>query len=107
MHPFFLDHIGETHKPYIFPLLFLFIGIMRPAFIIHLWLPLFALSSVLVKLVYLLFRAVEWAEWFLNQGGAHPFRAIGIVATIIVFGSAMLVKEVWTVVSPGAAPVGH
>jgi hypothetical protein len=28
---------------------------------------------------------------------AHPLKAIGIVATIIVFGSAMLVKEAWTV----------
>jgi ABC-type phosphate transport system permease subunit len=68
---------------------------MLPAFIIHLWLPLFALSSVVVKLLYLIFRAVEWAQWFLKQGNAHPFRAIGVVATIIVFGSAMLVKEGW------------
>jgi hypothetical protein len=28
-----------------------------------------------------------------RQGDAHPLKAIGIVATIIVFGSAMLVKE--------------
>jgi len=28
---------------------------------------------------------------------AHPLKAIGIVATIIVLGSAMLVKEAWTV----------
>jgi hypothetical protein len=66
------------------------------AFIIHLWLPLFALSSLFVKLVFWIFRAVEKAQWFLKQGDAHPFRAIGIVATIIVFGSAMLVKEAWT-----------
>ena len=69
--------------------------IMVPALIIHLWLPLFALSSLLVKLLYLMFRAVEWAQWFLKQGDAHPLKAIGIVATIIVFGSAMLVKEGW------------
>jgi hypothetical protein len=74
-----------------------FITRMAPAFIIHLWLPLFAISSLFVKLVYLIFRAVEWAQWFLKQGDAHPLRAIGIVATIIVFGSAMLVKEAWTV----------
>jgi hypothetical protein len=29
------------------------------------------------------------------QGDAHPLKAIGIVATIIVFGSAMLVNEGW------------
>jgi hypothetical protein len=73
-----------------------FSGTMAPAFIIHLWLPLFALSSLLVKLVFLIFRAVEWAQRFLKQGDAHPFKAIGVVATIIVFGSAMLVQEAWT-----------
>ena len=41
--------------------------------------------------------AVEKAQWFLKQGDAHPLKAIGVVATIIVFGSAMLVKEAWTV----------
>ena len=71
--------------------------IMRPAFVTHLWLPLFAISSLIVKLLYLILPAVEKAQWFLKQGDAHPFRAIGIVATIIVFGSAMLVKEAWTV----------
>jgi hypothetical protein len=68
---------------------------MRPAFIIHLWLPLFALSTLIARLVFWIFRAVEWAQWFLKQGDAHPLKAIGIVATIIVFGSAMLVKEGW------------
>jgi hypothetical protein len=70
---------------------------MRSAFVIHLWLPLFALSSLLAKLVFMIFRAVEKAQWFLKQGDAHPLKAIGVVATIIVFGSAMLVKEGWTV----------
>jgi hypothetical protein len=70
---------------------------MSPALVIHLWLPLFALSSFAVRLLFLIFRAVEWAQWFLKQGDAHPFKAIGIVATIIVFGSAMLVKEAWTI----------
>jgi hypothetical protein len=32
----------------------------------------------------------------LKQGDAHPLKAIGVVASIIVFGSAMLVKEGWT-----------
>ena len=77
--------------------LLVFFGIMRPAFIIHLWLPLFALSSLVVQLIFWIFRAVEWAQWFLKQGDAHPLRAIGIVATIIVFGSAMLVKEGWAI----------
>jgi hypothetical protein len=77
----------------------MFVLVMKPAFVIHLWLPLFALSLVVVKLLYLIFRAVEWAQWFLKQGDAHPLKAIGIVATIIVFGSAMLVKEGWALLS--------
>jgi hypothetical protein len=60
-------------------------------FIIHLWLPLFALA----RLVLWIFRAVEKAQWFLKQGDAHPLKAIGVVATIIVFASAMMVKEGW------------
>ena len=75
----------------------LFLPTMAPALIVHLWLPLFALSSLAVRFVYLLFRAVEKAQWFLKQGDAHPLKAIGIVATIIVFGTATLVKEAWTV----------
>jgi hypothetical protein len=82
--PFVLEVTGDTAG-------------MVPAFIIHLWLPLFALSSLVARLVFWIFRAVEKAQWFLKQGDAHPLKAIGIVATIIVFGSAMLVKEAWTV----------
>jgi hypothetical protein len=72
---------------------------MTSALIIHLWLPLFALSSLAVKLTFRIFRAVEKAQWFLKQGDAHPLKAIGIVATIIVFGSAMTVKEGWALLS--------
>jgi hypothetical protein len=45
------------------------------------------------------FRAVEQAQWFFKQGDAHPLKAIGIVATIIVFGSAMVVKEGWALLN--------
>ena len=91
-----LYSLFQAFKPVILQLFFLF---MRPAFIIHLWLPLFALSSLVVKLIFWSFRAVEWAQWFLKQGDAHPLKAIGIVATTIVFGSAMLVKEGWALLS--------
>ena len=69
------------------------IAVMAPALIIHLWLPLFALSTLIARLVFWIGRAVEKAQWFLKQGDAHPLKAIGMVATILVFGSAMLVKE--------------
>jgi hypothetical protein len=87
------DNLDDVELSIEYPSFFL--RTMAPAFIIHLWLPLFALSSLVVRLTYLLFHAVEKAQWFLKQGDAHPLKAIGIVATIIVFGSAMLVKEAW------------
>jgi hypothetical protein len=77
----------------------LFLSLMSPALVIHLWLPLFALSTLIARLIFWIFRAVEWAQWFLKQGDAHPLKAIGMVATIIVFGSAMLVKEGWALLS--------
>jgi hypothetical protein len=76
-----------------------FLGIFAPALIIHLWLPLFTVSSLAVRLAFWIFRVVEWAQWFLKQGDAHPFKAIGIVATLIVFVGAMLVKEGWALLS--------
>jgi hypothetical protein len=91
--PFPHDDVGLL---YIVLLLPLPTRIMASALVIHLWLPLFAFSSLAVRFVYLLLRAAEWAEWFLKQGDAHPLKTIGIVATIIVFGSAMLVKEAST-----------
>jgi hypothetical protein len=77
----------------------LFLKLMSPALVIHLWLPLFALSTLIARLIFWIFRAVGWAQWFLKQGDAHPLKAIGIVATIIVFGSAMMVKEGWALLS--------
>jgi len=91
--------LADVFNPAVQAVFFLFFLFMRPAFIIHLWLPIFALSSLLVKLLYLIFKAVEKAQWFLKQGDAHPLKAIGIVATFIVFGSAMLVKEGWALLS--------
>jgi hypothetical protein len=96
----FIIHIAESFTPISW--LSIFYHLMMPAFIIHLWLPIFALSSLVVKLIYLIFRAVEWAQWFLKQGDAHPLKAIGIVATIIVFGSAIVAKEAWALL--GSAP---
>jgi hypothetical protein len=89
--------LQDVFDPDVAPTIAAFLKFMMPALIIHLWLPLFALSSLAVRLLYPLFRAVEKAQWFLKQGDAHPLKAIGIVSTIIVFGSAMLVKEAWAV----------
>jgi hypothetical protein len=63
-----------------------------PAFLVHLWLPLYGIAALCVRLLYPIFRAILWFQWFLEEGDSHPLRAFGIVATVIVFvGAAMLV----------------
>jgi hypothetical protein len=63
--------------------------------IVHLWLPLFAVGALGVQLLYPIFRAVEWAQWFLKQGNRHPLRAIGAVAAAVVF----VVTTIWKVLA--------
>jgi hypothetical protein len=61
------------------------IVVMAPAFLVHLWLPAFALGAFGVRLLYAIFQAVRGAQWFLKQGNQHPIRAIGRVAGVLVF----------------------
>jgi hypothetical protein len=80
----------EVSNPSLFVYVELFFSelldpITRPALFVHLWLPLFALGALGVRLLYPLFRAVKWAQWFLKQGNQHPLRAIGMVAGVLVF----------------------
>jgi hypothetical protein len=74
-------------------LLFL-IQVMAPAVFVHLWLPLFALGSFGVRVLYVIFQAVEWAQWFLKQGNRHPLWAIGVVAAALVFFGVAIGKAV-------------
>lgn len=71
--------------------------IMMPAFLVHLWLPLLALGALGVRLLYAIFRAVEWAQWFLKQGNQHPLRAIGLVAAALVFAGTVVWRVATTV----------
>jgi hypothetical protein len=65
--------------------------LMAPALLVHLWLPLFVFGASGVKLLYPIFRAVEWAQWFLKRGSQHPLEAIGTVVAILVFA----VTAIW------------
>lgn len=65
------------------PIITTFMQSMRPAFVVHLWLPLLGLASLIVRFLYLLFHAVHWAQWFLKQGDRHPLKAIGMVAAVL------------------------
>jgi hypothetical protein len=69
-----------------------FILYFTPAFLVHLWLPLYGLAFLCVRLLYPVFRAIQWFQWFLKEGDQHPLRAIGIVATVLAFvGTTVLV----------------
>jgi hypothetical protein len=65
---------------------------IAPAFLVHLWLILFAVGAFGVRLLNPVFRLVARAQWFLKQGDRHPLRAIGMVAAVLVFGGNVLGK---------------
>jgi len=66
--------------------------IILSAFFVHVWLLLFALGALGVRFIYPVFRAVEWAQWFLKQGNQHPLRAIGMVAGVLVFAGTAIAR---------------
>jgi hypothetical protein len=67
------------------------------AFIIHLWLPLFAVGVVIAQGLNSVRFATTWSLWFLKNGSRQPFRAIGLVAALVVFfgAAAMQVLLGW------------
>jgi hypothetical protein len=69
-----------------------FIQSILSAFLVHLWLVLFAIGATSVRLLYPIFRAVDWVQWFLKAGTQHPLRAIGIVAGVLVFVSTAIAR---------------
>jgi hypothetical protein len=66
-----------------------------PAFAVHLWLPLFALAIALTQLLGWFFKVVGWMQWFIKQGRNHPFEAVGLVASGIVFTVGMIAHYAW------------
>jgi len=56
-----------------------------PAIVVYLWLPLFAISVLIVQVLNAIRRSAERTQWFLKRGQWHPLRAIGYVAASIVF----------------------
>lgn len=90
---YFLDDVYEWHG-------FIRNGTFRwaflvPAFLVQLWLPLFALGVVVAKAVNSLRAAGVLAQWFFKQGEFHPLRSIGYVAgaaTFLLTAAVMLVR---------------
>jgi len=53
--------------------------------LVFVWLPLFALGIVIVRLLTPLSWIVGRTQWFLKEGKEHPLKAIGYVAAVAVF----------------------
>jgi hypothetical protein len=56
-----------------------------PALAVFVWLPLFALGILTVRLLTPLSWVVGRTRWFLKEGKEHPLKAIGYVAAVVVF----------------------
>ena len=56
-----------------------------PVTAVFAWLPLFALGIVIARLLTPLSWIVGRTQWFLKEGNAHPLKAIGYVAAVVVF----------------------
>jgi hypothetical protein len=67
-----------------------------PAFAVFLWLPLFALGIVIVRLLTPLSWIVGRTQWFLKEGKEHPLKAIGYVAAVVVFLGTVAARAVFS-----------
>jgi hypothetical protein len=63
------------------------------AFVVHLWLPLLALSVTFLKSLNYFRLSVGAAQWFLKKGREHPLDAIGSVAAILVFVATAVIQH--------------
>ncbi len=58
---------------------------LAPAFAVHLWLPLFAIGVVAVRLFNPLVKSVGWLQWLVVNGRNRPVEVIGYIAAVLVF----------------------
>ena len=65
---------------------------LAPAFVVHLWFPLFAVAVVATRALDWSFKAAGWMQWFIKRGQHHPFQAVGLVASVIVFASSAVIQ---------------
>lgn len=77
-------------------------ALLLPAFVVHLWLPLFALGVVLAKIVNSLRAAGRFSQWLFLQGEAHPFRSVGAIAAVLTF--TIVAIGIWIVGIEKAGP---
>jgi hypothetical protein len=65
------------------------------AIAVHLWLPLFAISVIILQVFSGSLWAAGRAQWFLKQGQHHPLQAVGYVAAAIVFIGTVVAQVIW------------
>jgi hypothetical protein len=68
--------------------------LLIPAFVVHLWLVLFAFGVLFIRALNLFFSAVGWTQWFIKQGQHHPLQAIGYVAGGIVLIVTVIIQSI-------------
>ena len=68
--------------------------LMLAAFVVHLWLPLFAVCVVFLRALNYLRLAVGGVQWFVKKGREHPLDAIGYVAAGLVFVITVAIQRI-------------
>ena len=58
---------------------------LTPALLVNAWLPLFGIAAVFTRVVASAFKAMEISYWFIKRRNEQPFKAIGLIASSIVF----------------------
>jgi hypothetical protein len=70
-------------------------SLLVPAFLVHVWLPLFALGVIIVKALNSVRMAGRFSQWFFVGGDAHPLRSIGYIAgaaTSLLTAAILLIR---------------
>jgi len=68
------------------------VAVSIPGMIVHSWLIMVAFGSMVFRLLFYMFEAARWMQWFLKRGSLHPLRAIGIISSAAVFITVSALK---------------
>jgi hypothetical protein len=71
-----------------------FATLTPPAWLVHLWLPLFLVGAAINSSINAFLKTVRFAQWFIKRGNDHPFEAIGITAGVVTFIGAVLLQDI-------------
>jgi hypothetical protein len=89
-----LDLFKATIEHVFMPIDLVWMPLLLAAFVVHLWLPLFALSVMLLRVLNYFRRAVGAVQWFLKRGREHPLDAIGSVAASLVLIATVVIQNI-------------